>query len=129
MRTVRRKVDTLLPVVGIVVVLSAVLFLWQNLYLQVSVVVVGIFLIEAGIWKLAHPLLPSQRKYRALRDEVDGFIGLVRRLNTAAIERQELTPEAEARVAAVRQEMLESVDRMVEYAGSEHDSGKVSVRA
>lgn len=128
MKTVRRKVDTLLPVVGIVVVLSAVLFLWQNLYLQVAVVVAGIFLIEAGIWKLAHPLLPSQRKYRALRAEVDDFIGLVRRLNTAAVERHGLTPDADARVEAVRQEMLESVDRMVEYAGSEHDHEQVSVR-
>lgn len=129
MRTVRRKVDTLLPVVGIVVVLSAVLFLWQNLYLQVSVVIAGIFLIEAGIWKLAHPLLPSQRKYRALRNEVDEFIGLVRRLNTAAVERHGLAADADARVAAVRQEMLESVDRMVECAGSDHDREQVSVRA
>lgn len=117
--TIRRKVDGILPVLGIVLVLGAVLFLWRSLLLQVTVVVVGIFLIEAGIWKLAHPLLPTARKYRALRDEVDEFIQLVRRLNTAAIERQTGVGEAEERLEAVRAEMLASVDRMVTYAGSE----------
>lgn len=117
MRTVRRTVDMVLPVAGIVLVLGAVLFLWQNLYLQLGIVIVGIFLIEAGIWKLAHPLLPSARRYHALRAEVDQFIELVRRLN--AVAAPDATGEAttDPQVAAVRQDMLSSVDRMVACAG------------
>jgi hypothetical protein len=112
-------VDTALPVTGIVLVLGAVLFLWQNLYLQLGVVIAGIFLIEAGIWKLAHPLLPSQRRYGALRAEVDDFIRLVRQLNAAGVEREAGTAGGSARVAAVRTEMLASIERMVECAGRE----------
>lgn len=112
MRTVRRKVDLVLPILGIILVLGAVLFIWQNLYLQLSVVIVGLFLIEAGIWKLAHPLLPSARRYHTLRAEVDEFILLVRRLNTAA-----LNDRNGEGVSEVKQEMLKSVDRMVAAAG------------
>ena len=120
MRTVRRTVDLILPVVGIVLVLGAVLFLWQNLYLQLSIVILGIFLIEAGIWKLAHPLLPTARRYHALRAELDDFIQLVRRLNTAAVRTGTNTTDDPA-VAAVRAEMISSVDRMVSYAGQADD--------
>jgi hypothetical protein len=119
MTTVRRKVDAVLPVLGIVLVLGAVLFLWQNLYLQLAVVIAGIFLIEAGIWKLAHPLLPSQRRYGALRAEVDDFIRLVRQLNSAGVEREAGVAGGTARVDAVQREMIASIDRMVEYAGQE----------
>ena len=58
MRALRRAVDVGLPIVGIVVVLSGVLFFFE-LYTQLAVVVLGLFLIEAGIWRLADPLLPS----------------------------------------------------------------------
>jgi hypothetical protein len=128
MRTVRRKVDTILPVLGIVLVLAAVLFIWQNLYLQLGVVILGIFLIEAGIWKLAHPLLPSQRRYTALRAEVDDFIDLVRELNTAGVEREAGNVAAEADMAALRERMVDSVDRMVDYAGKETSRTRVAAR-
>jgi len=41
-------------------------------------------MIEAGVWKLTSPFLPSERRYGELREEVDGFIGRVRqeRLST-----------------------------------------------
>jgi hypothetical protein len=128
MRTVRRKVDAILPVLGIVLVLAAVLFLWQNLYLQLGVVILGIFLIEAGIWKLAHPLLPSQRRYTALRAEVDDFIDLVRELNTAGVEREAGNVAAEADMAALSERMVESVERMVDYAGKETSRTRVAAR-
>ncbi|HUF49278.1 MAG TPA: hypothetical protein VMN60_00500 [Longimicrobiales bacterium] len=120
-RTIRRTVDAALPVAGIALVLGAVLFLWRDLMLQIGVVILGIFLIEAGIWKLAHPLLPSQRKHRALRAEVDDFIGLVRRLNTAAIEHENGNLDAAARVDSSHRDMLASVARMAELAGKESD--------
>ena len=51
---------------------------------QVAIVILGLLLLEAGVWKLAHHVLPSERQYHALRDETDGFITLVRQLNAAA---------------------------------------------
>jgi hypothetical protein len=122
MRALRRAVDVGLPIVGIVVVLSGVLFFFE-LYTQLAVVVLGLFLIEAGIWRLADPLLPSQRRYGALRTEVDDFVDLVRRLNTAAISsRRSGDAAAVAEMASVREEMHASVERMVEYAGDPTDA-------
>jgi hypothetical protein len=120
MTSIRRSVDKALPILGIVIVLGAVLFLWcGNLYTQLAVVMIGIFLIEAGIWQLAHPLLPSVRRYRALRKEVDDFIQLVRRLNAAALLRESGDAGGADAIASVKGEMMDSVERMIEYAGKE----------
>lgn len=118
MRTLRKAIELGLPVLGVILILAAVLFFFRNLYLQVGVVLVGLVLIEAGIWNLAAPILPSERRYLALRDEVDSFIGLVRRLNKAALElTADATPQNRAKMLQVRDEMLESVKRMELYAG------------
>lgn len=60
MRIVRRILDIGLPLAGVVIILSAVLFL-QEIRSQIAVVLVGIILIEAGVWKIAHQLLPNDR--------------------------------------------------------------------
>src|SRR5688500_882503 len=86
MRALRRAIELGLPVLGVAVVLAGVLFFANDLYVQLAVVVVGLLLIEAGIWNLASPVLPSERRYNALRREVDSFIILVRRLNRATLE-------------------------------------------
>lgn len=117
MRKLRKVIELGLPVLGVALVLFAVI-VFVNLYVQIAVVLVGLILIEAGIWNLANPILPSERKYWALRSEVDDFIVLVRHLNRAAVElKKERTPEAQARMNAVRDDMLESVRRMERYAG------------
>ncbi len=108
--------DIGLPILGTVLVLAGALLL-HDLYARMLVVILGVFLIEAGVGKLAHPLLPSERKFKALREEVDDFIGLVRRLNTAALEIQAGDHTAEARFDGTRLAMLESVDRMTAFAG------------
>ena len=118
MRRLRRSVELGLPVIGVILVLAAVLFLARSLVLQLGVVLLGLVLIEAGIWNLASPVLPSERKFVALRREVDGFILLVRRLNRATLAlASEPTPENRARLLEVRDEMLESVKRMEASAG------------
>lgn len=118
MRTLRKAIEIGLPILGVALVLAAVLFFFQNLYLQIAIVLVGLVLIEAGIWNLAAPILPSERKYMALRNEVDAFIRLVRRLNKTALElAAEPTPQNRAKLLQVRDEMLDSVKRMEVYAG------------
>ena len=118
MRRLRRTIEVGLPVLGVVLVLAAVLFLARSLLLQLGVVLLGLVLIEAGIWNLASPVLPSERKFVALRREVDGFILLVRRLNRATLAlASEPTPQNRSRLLEVRDEMLESVKRMETAAG------------
>lgn len=118
MRRTRRLVELAFPVAGAIIVFAAVLFLWHDLRLQVVAVLVGLLLLEAGTWKLTQPVLPDDRRYTALRDEVDDFIVLVRRLNAAAVTRTD-DPAATAEFEAVRREMMEAVDRMSEQAGVE----------
>lgn len=116
MRAFRKYLDIGLPIIGTVIVLAGALLL-MNLYARMAAVIFGVFLIEAGVWKLADPLLPNERKFGALRSEVDDFIVLVRRLNTAALEIQAGDVNAEARFDGTRLAMLESVDRMTAFAG------------
>jgi len=118
MRRIRRAVELGLPILGVALVLAAVLFFYQNLYVQIAIVLLGLVLIEAGIWNLASPVLPSERRFVALRREVDAFILLVRRLNRATLElASEPTPQNRAKLLQVRDEMLESVKRMEQFAG------------
>ena len=122
MRRLRKGIELGLPILGVLLVLAAVLFFFQNLYLQIVIVLLGLVLIEAGIWNLAAPILPSERKYMALRNEVDAFIRLVRRLNKAALElAAESTPQNRAKLLQVRDEMLESVKRMELFAGQREE--------
>ncbi|HUH12340.1 MAG TPA: hypothetical protein VMK65_04490 [Longimicrobiales bacterium] len=121
MRAIRRLVDTALPVLGTLIVLGGVLFVY-DLMARVAVVVVGLLLVEVGVWKLANPLLPNERRFHALRDEVDRFIQLVRGLNQAALRRiAERSPESEQAFEEARAELHASVERISVYAGRTDD--------
>ena len=132
MRRIRRTVELGLPIAGVALVIGAVLLLPRSLTLQLAVVLLGLVLIEAGVWNLASPVLPSERKYVALRGEVDGFILLVRRLNRATLAMaSDPSQSNRARLLEVRDEMLESVRRMEQVAGqtAEDDGPAPSGRA
>ncbi len=104
-RMLRMLLDTGLPFLGVVVILSTVLLV-QELRLQIAIVALGIMLIEVGVWKLANFVLPSERKYIALRTEVDQFITLVRQLNTTALAWHEsASPEDLTKFEAVQETM------------------------
>lgn len=120
-RKLRKTIELALPMVGVALVLFAVI-VFGNIYVQIAVVLLGLILIEAGIWNLANPILPSERKFLALRTEVDDFIAMVRRLNSASLMlASDPSPENRARVLSVRDDMLESVRRMELYAGKTDD--------
>ena len=117
LRILRQHLDTGLPLLGVVVILSAVLFL-PECPGQVAIVVLGILLLEAGVWKLAHHVLPSERQYLALRSETDRFITLVRQLNAAALRvKAHDTPTHRQDFEEVRHAMQQTVERMCEVAG------------
>jgi len=119
MRAIRNLLSSGIPFLGMVIVFSGILVV-HDLQTQIIVVLLGVLLIEAGVWKLTSPLLPSERRYTELRDEVDRFIGLVRQLNTEALTAHG-TDSADdwARVEGVKQTMHAAVERMVELAGRE----------
>jgi hypothetical protein len=116
MRTLRQVIDTTLPLVGTGILLGVAFFKYE--LRDAAFVVLGVFLMEVGIWKLAHKLLPNQRKYHALRTKADQFLALVRHLNRVALRVKENdTPENRQAVEEIRQKMHHMVDRMTAVAG------------
>ncbi len=121
MRKIRQLIELGLPIVGMIVVFGAILLPTINLDLQLQVVIalVGILMIEAGVWKLTSPFLPSERKYIALRGEVDRFIDLVRRLNVAALESGGESGGPSLDLQEALDAMHASVEKMGALAGRE----------
>lgn len=115
MRRLRRFIHLMVPAVGMALVIGAVLF-GEQLAVQLFLVAAGLLLTEAGLWRLADPILPDERKYLALRDETDHFKTLVRQLNAAALAVDE-NEAARPALDEAREEMHRSVDRMVNFAG------------
>lgn len=117
MRKIRRFLNVLVPAVGMALVLGAVLF-GERVWVQLFLVIAGLLLTEAGLWRLADPILPDERRYAALRAETDHFTALVRQLNSVALAHSG-GEEAGSGFALdeVRREMHRSVDRMVDFAG------------
>lgn len=117
MRQFQQVFDTGMPIMGVAVILAAVLFV-RELRLQLAIVVAGIVLVEAGVWKLSQLLLPNDRQYTGLRREGDHFIGLIRQLNEAAIQLNKLdNTENRDRFESTQEAMHQSVDRMAKLAG------------
>lgn len=116
-RLFRKVTQTILPFIGVLLVIGTVLFL-RDLRLQMALVVCGLLLVEIGVWKCAQNILPSERQHHALRGEVATFLHLVRQLNTAAIALKEtLSYEHQETFEEVREAMRQAVERMADVAG------------
>ena len=112
-RTVNRYVPLVGMTIGLVLILSGLAVIDANpeLYMRV---IIGILLVVAGYFYAQHPFLSSERRYSRLRDEVDNFVDLVRRLNRTAVAIGG-GPEFEEVTTAMR----ESLARIEELAGQE----------
>jgi hypothetical protein len=117
-RTINKYIGLATAIVGMAIVLSSFLFL-RNLFAWYATIMIGLLVVLAGFLYGAHPFLTSERRYYALREEVDRFIGLVRRLNAAAV-----TSSSGPEFERVKSEMLKSVERMTELAGKEGEPAK-----
>jgi hypothetical protein len=120
-RKARRLLNLLVPAMGMALVIGAVLF-GESLVVQLFLVVAGLLLTESGLWRLAEPLLPDERKYVALREETEHFTTLVRQLNTTAlaVDSGDRTGPRFA-LDEVKRAMHQSVDRMAGFAGKTAD--------
>lgn len=118
MRKLRTIINNALPFIGVALILGAVLILREDLSIQIAIVGLGMLMIELGVWKFGHKVLPSERKYLALRAETDRFIQLVRKLNTAALAVKAYeSPETREAFQQVQETMRLAIGRMAEVAG------------
>ena len=117
-RTIRRGMEIVIPLLGMGIIFGSVLFGPNSLQLQVLLVLIGVLILEAGVWGLTSGILPSERRYLGLREEGDHFLRLIRVLNAAAVARDE-GQEDDTRFRETQAQMHTSVDRMAELAGQE----------
>ena len=109
--------DRILLSVGVLVVLGAIVVM-NNLIGQLVAATIGLLIVEAGLGRIFYRHLANQRKYLALRREIDHFLALTRQLNTAGLSlKQHEAPETRQAFEHVRQMMQESVERMAVVAG------------
>lgn len=120
-RNIRRSYEVALTLTGVVIIFGSVLFAVEvGIQLQFMMVLVGVLLMEVGVWGLSSRLLPSTRKFKYLRDEGDRMIELIRALNAAAIARDRGEEDAK-HFQQTLAEMHESVVRMSEIAAQRND--------
>jgi hypothetical protein len=110
-RTFNRNVGLGATVLGLAIILSSFLFL-DNIVAWYATIMVGLLIVLSGFLYGAYPILTSERRYFALRKEVEQFIKLVRKLNDVA-----KSPQSEEDVETVKAKMAESIERMAEMAG------------
>jgi hypothetical protein len=122
LRHLRKIMSVGFPIVGMIVVFLALLIptVSDSLQLQIGVVLVGLLIIESGVWRLTDKILPNERKYTSLRLEVEEFLEGVRVLNTRGRVVGEQGTEAELELfEETKRELHEAVDRMAKLAGKE----------
>ncbi len=113
-RRLNRLAAPISSILGILIIYGGVTLIGSGTT-QLTVVTLGILVIEAGVYYMANPIITSERRYSGLRDEVDVFIDLVRRLNRLAAKNS--TKED---LEQVQDSMRESVDRMGALARHPH---------
>lgn len=88
MRSWRRSFNRYVPhgavIIGLILILSGLAVVDTPIALY-SRVIAGVVLVVAGYLYAQYPFLTSERRYTALRGEVERFIDLVRKLNRTAL--------------------------------------------
>lgn len=118
-RNLRRSIDLVLTGLGVAFIFSAVILGGTlDIQLQLPLALLGVLLMEAGVWRLSARLFPSERRYSRLRAEGDRMIELIRELNSAAISRDRGMEDAR-RFQMTLETMHDSVVRMSALAALE----------
>jgi len=125
-KNIRRNIDLALTAVGIAVVFSAIILGTSlNVRAQMPIAIIGVLLMQAGIWGLSAKFIPNQRRYTNLREEGDRMLDLIRELNSAAIAKEIGTEDAK-RFQRTLEAMHSSVLKMSELASDEADNASKS---
>lgn len=121
-RKIHQSLDTVLIGLGIASIIASVLISdTASIQVQLLLVVVGILLMEAGVWGIARKAISNERQYSRLREEGDHMIELIRKLNGAAVARDQGLEDG-TRFRATLEEMHASVRFMAELAS--HKDGQ-----
>ena len=120
-RNILLNIDAGLTGLGIAVIFSSIILGTSlDIRAQMPIALLGVLLMEAGIWGLASKLVPNQRKYTKLRTEGDNMLQLIRELNAAAIAK-ERGEEDSKRFQDTLAEMHDCVVKMSNLANVEKD--------
>ena len=118
-RNIRQSIDFSLNGLGIGVIFTAIILSPSlSVQLQLPIALLGVLLMEAGVWGLSSKVFPNERRYPDLRAEGENIIRLIRVLNAAAVAR-ERGKEDDGSFQATLDSMHESVKRMEELASRE----------
>jgi len=109
-------VRVLLAIVGMAIIFVGVVTS-DDPQTQLALIIVGILLIQGGVWTFAQRVVGPRRQFLALRSEVTDFLGLVRNLNDRALESGAAEDAVDAERRRILAEMHARVDRMAEAAG------------
>lgn len=121
-RTIRQRIDFGLTGLGIGIIFTAVILGGSlTVQMQLPIALVGVLLMETGVWGLASKVFPSERRYNELRTEGDHIIQLIRQLNAAAVVRDQ-SGDDDGSFQVTLDEMHACVTRMAELASHEADS-------
>lgn len=116
MRALTIFLDTMLPVLGVLIILGGLLPEISGR--EIGVVVFGVLFIQAGMQRVSRKLLAEERQFLALRAEGDLFFALLRQLNAAgvALKRAD-TADHQREFNDIQQAMRQSLERMTTHAG------------
>ncbi len=117
MRRLAPFLDVTLPLIGGFILLDSFIVV-SNVLHQMALAGVGFVVVLIGSWRLYRPLLPDERRFGALRREVDDFLDMVRLMNRESLMLKKA--DGEHRLGALQElqaAMHDSVDRMALYAG------------
>ena len=118
-RQIRRNFDICLTGLGVGIIIVAVILGGSlDIRVQLPIALLGVLIMEAGVWRISTKLFPNERRYNGLRAEGDNMIELIRELNSAAIGR-ETGQEDARRFQETLQAMHDSVVKMAELAAEE----------
>ena len=105
MQHLRKVIDRFLIYSGVLLVLGTLIFTEASSR-QTILVVLGLLLLQLGVWQVASAMLPATRKNLLLREEVNQYIQLVRDMYRAANAKEALAVETVADKLRARTERV-----------------------
>ncbi len=117
MRDLRRFLKVVVPLVGGVLLVFSDLLI-PSAFRSAVIFGIGLAMILAGLWRVLYSLIPNERRFTALREEVDTFLESVRQLNAVAYAaRQEAHIWYPQAIRDLKASLQDSVERMADIAG------------